>query len=376
MEEALNKTIQEELDWGIQQMETGICQLKLSPEQALNPSLAAIPQVDSTDRGHVAREGCTRGLDQSHSDFHFSFTGPKGLSDDSTETHPACGRLNFDTTDSSRQPQDGSGDAVNDSEPVAEEEQLKTLTPAKSQESDFKFDFAIPEADAGPQRGECIRQPASVVQSVEEAKADPMPLSHQKAKQPVDYVPSQKKKRKARCSKCPAGPVKGGERQSGESDGRERNPTAHREGQCLSSDEQLRRELNWCIEQLELGLRTQKVKQKQADGALRALRTLRSEKAPLVKKRQVMRSIFGDYRKKMEEEWQKQFKLMLAATKSANIKPVEKPSKSKIFRKSVSKVTKGGAFTESESMNSARSTIQSMCESDQDHQCHFRFNFF
>lgn len=45
--------------------------------------------------------------------------------------------------------------------------------------------------------------------------------------------------------------------------------------------------------------------------AVRAIRTLRSDKAPLVKKRQIMRAIFGDYRKKMEEELCKQLKLML-----------------------------------------------------------------
>lgn len=42
----------------------------------------------------------------------------------------------------------------------------------------------------------------------------------------------------------------------------------------------------------------------------RALKTLRSSKAPLVKKRQVMRAISGDYRKKIEEERSRQFKLI------------------------------------------------------------------
>ncbi len=42
----------------------------------------------------------------------------------------------------------------------------------------------------------------------------------------------------------------------------------------------------------------------------RALKTLRSSKAPLVKKRQVMRAISGDYRKKIEEERARQFKLI------------------------------------------------------------------
>lgn len=44
--------------------------------------------------------------------------------------------------------------------------------------------------------------------------------------------------------------------------------------------------------------------------ASRALKTLRSSKAPLVKKRQVMRAMTGDYRQKMEEENKKQHKLI------------------------------------------------------------------
>ncbi|GCB66522.1 uncharacterized protein [Scyliorhinus torazame] len=347
MEEALNRTIQEELDWGVQQMQTGVLQLKLSPEQALNHSPAATPQASSTDCGHIAHEECSRSPDQPPSGFQFSFAVAQGVSDDPTETHPAYGRLNFETADTRKQPQAGGCDAVNeDSDQVVEEEKLKIFTKANSQESDFKFNFSIPEADAELQPGECTRQPVPAVQNIE-AKADPMLPSHQKAKQLMASRPSQKNKNKARSSKLTAEPMKGGERQSGESDGRERNSTAHREGQCLSSEEQLRREVDWCIEQLELGLRTQKAKQKQADRALNALRTLRSEKAPLVKKRQVMRSIFGDYRKKMEAEWQKQFKFMLAATKSANIKPVGLQSKSKVFRKSMSKLTKDDTDPES-----------------------------
>lgn len=46
------------------------------------------------------------------------------------------------------------------------------------------------------------------------------------------------------------------------------------------------------------------------EDASHALKTLHSSKAPLVKKRQVMRAMAGDYRKKMEEEKSKQFKLI------------------------------------------------------------------
>ncbi|NXN90172.1 CH033 protein, partial [Bombycilla garrulus] len=85
------------------------------------------------------------------------------------------------------------------------------------------------------------------------------------------------------------------------------------------SDEQLRKEVDWCVNQLELGLKTQKPTPKQAEEALRAIKTLRSDKAPLVKKRQLMRAMFGDYRKKMQEELCRELKLMETAAKSARI---------------------------------------------------------
>ncbi|XP_051538023.1 UPF0488 protein C8orf33 homolog [Myxocyprinus asiaticus] len=90
----------------------------------------------------------------------------------------------------------------------------------------------------------------------------------------------------------------------------------------LTPDEQLSRELDWCIEQLELGLRTQKTSSKQREEAGRALKTLRSSKAPLVKKRQVMRAVSGDYRKKMEEDKARQFKLIQSGMSSARVKSV------------------------------------------------------
>nr|XP_033819561.1 uncharacterized protein LOC117369295 isoform X2 [Geotrypetes seraphini] len=99
---------------------------------------------------------------------------------------------------------------------------------------------------------------------------------------------------------------------------------------------QLRKEIDWCVEQLELGLQRQKSTPKQVDEALRAIKILKSEKAPLVKKRQVMRGLFGDYRKKMEEERQKQLRLMQAATKSAlvtSVKDQTQMSRSRVYRK-------------------------------------------
>ncbi|NXK82653.1 CH033 protein, partial [Amazona guildingii] len=100
--------------------------------------------------------------------------------------------------------------------------------------------------------------------------------------------------------------------------------TSHQDETSQQSGDQLWKEVDWCVEQLELGLKTQKSTPKQVDEALRAIKTLRSDKAPLVKKRQLMRAMFGDYRKKMEEELCKELKLMEAAVKSARVVEVKR----------------------------------------------------
>ncbi|XP_062444148.1 UPF0488 protein C8orf33 homolog isoform X2 [Rhea pennata] len=107
------------------------------------------------------------------------------------------------------------------------------------------------------------------------------------------------------------------------------NKDAFHQDETSQSDDQLWKEVDWCVEQLELGLKTQKSSPKQVEEALRAIKTLRSDKAPLVKKRQIMRTMFGDYRKKMEEEQCKQLKLMQAAAKSARVVEVKENIRNK-----------------------------------------------
>ncbi|XP_040212557.1 UPF0488 protein C8orf33 homolog isoform X3 [Rana temporaria] len=118
----------------------------------------------------------------------------------------------------------------------------------------------------------------------------------------------------------------------------EKSPPAREDGQLGDSD--LQRELDWCVEQLKIGLQRKKSTSKQVEEAMRTMKTLRSEKVALVKKRQVMRTMFGDYRQKMEEERQKQLKLMQAAAKSARVTEVPETLRrksSKVFRKSAQK---------------------------------------
>lgn len=77
-------------------------------------------------------------------------------------------------------------------------------------------------------------------------------------------------------------------------------------------------ELYWCIQQMQSALNSGKLSEKQGKGKLKtfriygdsktvqdhrkALNTLMSHSAPVIKKRQVMRLSFGDYRAKMAEE--------------------------------------------------------------------------
>ncbi|KAJ4941217.1 hypothetical protein JOQ06_027504 [Pogonophryne albipinna] len=105
------------------------------------------------------------------------------------------------------------------------------------------------------------------------------------------------------------------------------------EDTALSAEEQLNRQLDWCIEQLESGMMSQKVTPKQKDEASRALKTLRSTKAPLAKKRQVMRAMTGDYRKKMDQEKSKQHKLIKTELASAKVKEVSDTPKKSVFHR-------------------------------------------
>lgn len=64
-------------------------------------------------------------------------------------------------------------------------------------------------------------------------------------------------------------------------------------------------ELYWCISQLQTTLNNGKLSEKQLDEALKNLRILKSTTSQLVKKRQLMKSLFGDYRAKMRDEEKK-----------------------------------------------------------------------
>lgn len=76
------------------------------------------------------------------------------------------------------------------------------------------------------------------------------------------------------------------------------NPQALPETRELSQEEirALDYEVCWCIDELEkISLKNQK----QSDEANSAIKTLKSPNVPVIRKRQIMRKFFGDYKKKV-----------------------------------------------------------------------------
>ncbi|XP_051015309.1 UPF0488 protein C8orf33 homolog [Acomys russatus] len=141
---------------------------------------------------------------------------------------------------------------------------------------------------------------------------------------PVGNTPSMKQKKKKTPMRVPG--TSGGDKSSEKPAPDEAPPSAEAQAK------QLARELAWCVEQLELGLKTQKPTPKQKEQAVGAIRTLRSEKTPLPRKRQLMRSLFGDYRAQMEAEWRESLRALKAATRSAQVQPVSEAARKKSGR--------------------------------------------
>jgi len=69
----------------------------------------------------------------------------------------------------------------------------------------------------------------------------------------------------------------------------------------IDPESNLESELLWCVQKLRNGLAENKDAKKAAH-ASKVLAVLQNPQAPLVKKRQMMRITFGDYRKKMQDD--------------------------------------------------------------------------
>ncbi|CAL1599225.1 unnamed protein product [Knipowitschia caucasica] len=220
---------------------------------------------------------------------------------------------------------DNCADSLNQASlPSAPEDTVRDITFTGTNEN-FVFNFQIdreeemekdsPTSETSPHKPLCAENP-----SVQQCSSTP------------DTVPTStrpKKKKRTGRNKAANGNTK-----------EELKEAAVHEGETaeLSTEEQFQRQLDWCIEHLDLGMRSHKATLKQKEEASRALKTLRSSKAPLVKKRQLMRAMAGDYRQKMEEEKCKQFSLIQNETASAQLRAVSVlPKKSSFHRKALIK---------------------------------------
>ncbi|OWR50590.1 UPF0488 protein CG14286 [Danaus plexippus] len=99
-------------------------------------------------------------------------------------------------------------------------------------------------------------------------------------------------------------------------------------------------QLCWCIQQLERTLAEKKGNEKQLQEAWKVLTVLKNNNQPIVRKRQLMRTHFGDYRAKMAAEEKKLAKM------ASKIKISESPAqpKAKFLRKSAFLATGNSSF--------------------------------
>ncbi|KXJ22551.1 UPF0488 protein C8orf33 homolog [Exaiptasia diaphana] len=97
----------------------------------------------------------------------------------------------------------------------------------------------------------------------------------------------------------------------------------------MSPQDKLESELAWCINQLEIGLKVQKPDKTTSSHTEQLIKNLKSPKVPLPKKRQIMRSVFGDYRKKIQDDLKKGHSLV--PEKSAKVYPVKKHQQKSVF---------------------------------------------
>ncbi|XP_023663825.1 UPF0488 protein C8orf33 homolog isoform X2 [Paramormyrops kingsleyae] len=301
MEEAPWGTFQDELDWCIQQLQTNL--LIHSDPQGAEENKRVLSVLQSKTTPSMKKRQI---MQMVFGDYRQKMTDEHKAQEDTDGT----ARQLEETSVTTQLPQE-SGSQINS----------VTLT---GEGADFTFNFQIPSKS--PETEDGVNPVSSTDVAVAADGRDASSENLQDFKQNTTAAKKKKPRKKKK-------------KQEG-SEGQKKPPPASQDaatsnsGQSvLSSEQQLVRELEWCIEQLELGLRTQKSTPKQMEESSRALKTLHSSKAPLVKKRQVMRSMFGDYRKKMADEKAKQLKMIQADMKSAHVTAVLTPAKKPVFHR-------------------------------------------
>ncbi|XP_015603718.1 UPF0488 protein CG14286 [Cephus cinctus] len=112
--------------------------------------------------------------------------------------------------------------------------------------------------------------------------------------------------------------------------------TSTASGLDLEAENQFELELCWCIQQLQIELASGKLPEKQMHDMDKIVNILKSNSAPIVKKRQVMRNTFGNYREKMAQD-EKKFRKQVSNVKFTNSTDAEMKS---VFLRKASAVDK------------------------------------
>ncbi|KAK9294785.1 hypothetical protein QLX08_010721 [Tetragonisca angustula] len=136
-------------------------------------------------------------------------------------------------------------------------------------------------------------------------------------------------------------------------------------GLSQEAEDQFELELCWCIQQLEMCLATGKLSEKQTHDLTKNINVLKSNTAPLVKKRQIMRNTLGNYREKMAVDEQKHGK----AACSIKFTPPSSQNKKYLFLRKAASTGKGKG-EEGKHSNSSEKSVDT-----DDVQNIFKFNF-
>ncbi|XP_056359254.1 UPF0488 protein C8orf33 homolog isoform X4 [Oenanthe melanoleuca] len=331
---------------------SGDCHLKIdegqkSVEKGMNPVIVKVQQskgqaADAVKPSDPTPEAKPELFTSSGSSFRFDFT----LSETNPEAHPGdSGAVQVQSNVRATKQENWNGAlrfAASEQEPkfafnfaIPDEDCPHLQLLPASQYTEHTADPSLPAESAALSQAAALQKPEVTQVTGSAPKEDRSHVTSnipQTETAPADEAGTEKstgsgasQKKKKKKQKPPVGKNKTEETETSRKAKAEANScqdtdTSHQnEKTSQVSDEQLRKEVDWCVNQLELGLKTQKPTPKQAEEALRAIRILRSDKAPLVKKRQLMRAMFGDYRKKMQEELCRELKLMETAAKSARI---------------------------------------------------------
>lgn len=139
------------------------------------------------------------------------------------------------------------------------------------------------------------------------------------------------------------------------------------------AEDQFELELCWCIQQLQTGLMDVTLQEKQAYNMTKSLNMLKSNNASLIRKRQVMRNTFGDYRSKMAED-EKKFGKAAAQVKFTTSGKKKKQEKKSLFIKRACSTIKVSEKNEMSKPDDEKSSTTSIINSDVSNKP-FKFNF-